>query len=295
MIKKATQSFIKSMRAYEAGRECGHIIEAQWFSDRILDMEEEGEDEQEGINLMQLGMFFEYQAFRTLPKSGVAPLAQFRQNGDMRKPYERADVNAKLLKKYLKTMGLEVVSVGKKFTKKYKQHPDGLKKAARESEHEGTVDLIVRVTKPKKFANGIHWKKGDLLVIDLKYSGLLGNRWNRNGWAWSDDQKEYHGTQAKQYHLITGLPFYFWVTNAKNDKCEWKLFHVPVTETMIRAHVNESNSLMDALKIHAEVGDLVARPEVTKCGKCPLAGECKDKHLWPHPELIDITFFKKSS
>lgn len=275
MIQRITQSFVKSMRSYNAGKECGNIIKALWFDDRLLDVEEDDAEEQDGINLMHLGSFFEYQAFGALPKSGIVPLAEFTQRGDMKAPYKRADSNAQILKKTLKSMGLVVVHVGKKYTK---------------GRNEGTIDLIVKVTKPKKFANGIHWKKGDLLVIDLKYSGLIGNRWNRNGWAWSNEQKEYHGTQAKQYHFITGLPFYFFVWNSKNDRGEGKLFHVPVTEQMIKMHLAEGNQLMDSLMIHAEVGDLVARPEVTKCSKCPLAKECTDKHLFPHPEIVDINF-----
>lgn len=267
---------MKSMRDYRAEKECGNLVKAQWVDDRILDLEIVDEDEEEtyGVKPAALGAYFEFITFGNLPKGGIPPTVELGvRSKQMPKPYWLATRNSKRLLAYFERMGLKVIKSGWRVTK---------------GRHEGTIDIVVECMKEIQFRSGIVWKVGDRLVIDLKYSGFLGNkgRWSKHGWQFNALQKEYHGTQAKQYHYITGLPFYFLVFSSKNEK-DVKLFHVPVDGDMVEAHIAEGNYLYEVF-IATTITGFVPRPEVGKCLKCPLWNECKDRAEYPDVEVIDL-------
>lgn len=284
---------MQEMRDYQAGGGCGHVMIARWRDGKLTDR-----DEEDDPGAIELGQYFEFILSGALPKSGVVPKPQYmstaiKKNGnktdglgvaDMYAEYRLAHTNADRVRRYLQRMRLKVVHVGKKLTK---------------GRFEGTMDLIVEVQgedgqQPgdvaREFANGIVWRVGDLLVIDLKYSGMLnkGDRRNKHGWQWSDVQKEYHGTQAIQYHFVSGLPFYFLVTSNSNEEdCE--LFYIPITQRMIDNHISEGNHLVEKFEFYLEVGLLEPRPSLKKCTGCPLKETCEDKHTFPHPVIVDLT------
>lgn len=288
MLQAITQSFVKDFRQYLAGDECGHIIRAKYIEDQMLENEEPGS--------MELGCYFEYIAFGTLPKNGKVPPPLFmssaiKKNGgktdglgvdDMYSEYRKAHKAAEQIKAYMALMGLEIVQAGVKLSKT----EEGVV-------FEGTLDLIVRTTKDLKFSNGFTWKKGNEFVIDLKYSGLLGDQvpWkNKHGWSWSPVQKEYHGTQAKQYTFISDMTVYFWVTQSnpsEGNLPNMKLFRAEVSEDQIVKHISEGKYLYNQFKFHSGTG-FVARPSLQKCNECPLRETCKDRQLYPSVEVIDL-------
>jgi hypothetical protein len=281
MIERITQSFMKAMREYLNGEGCGNLLKASWVDDRILENEEPGQ--------MEIGSYYEFVAFGTLPKSGkVQPLykkASIAKNGnstnglgpnDMLKPYRLAHVRGTRLRALLLKMGLEVVVTNKRSVK---------------GRFEGTIDLVCRVTRTIKF-DGIKFEPGQLIVIDLKFSGLLGdkvNKKNKHGWQWTREQKEYHGTQAKQYSFLESLPFFFLVESSGDDE-HIEMFHTPVTQDMIDSHISEGNYLMDRFKFWVSAEMLIARPSLKKCSSCPLKDECKDRQEIPVPKLIDLNY-----
>lgn len=312
MIEKISQSFIKDLRSYFAEEECGNIIREKYINDRFFSEEEPGQ--------MELGAYFEYlltlklTGNGSIPKDGRIPKPQYMKSelkakrnlktggnenltdeqiaekysfgkDEMYDDYRKVYSNVELVINYFDLMGLKTIEAGVKKTN---------------GRHEGTIDLIVECTKEVKFTNGIVWKVGDRFVIDLKYSGLVAKSTNYNKHGWNlvdkDDfkasglQKEYHGTQAKEYHYLTGLPFYFWVTQSNNDKSNAamvELFYVPVDEQMVKDHLEEGNALMRKFKTTAEFG-FVARPSLEKCLYCPLRNECDDKQTFPHPKIVNL-------
>lgn len=282
MIQRITQSFIKSMREYLIGDLCGNIIKAQWVDDRLLESEEPG--------AMELGSYFEFLLTGALPKNGKVPLpvymsSKIKANGgtteglgvaDMYDDYRKVHANVELVRGYLKAMGLKPVRVGVKLTK---------------GRFEGTIDIIAEVV---EVVEGFTWNIGHQIAIDTKYSGLMGEtvKWkNKHGWQWSPVQKEYHGTQAKQYHFVSNLDVYFLVTQSNNEKDNLpmvKFFFTPVDEFMIEQHITEGNSLMSKFEtLNATIG-FYPRPSLSKCIKCPLYEECQDKHTFPRVEVIDL-------
>lgn len=274
MLQKISQSFIKDYRAYLVGNECGYIIREKYVNDRLL-----GDEEEPGA--MHLGSFFEYHLSGAIPKNGKIPRALNTADGTKMHPdYKRALESANLIKDYLQAMGLKIVKVGLQMDK-------GM--------FTGTIDLIVEVTRERVFDNGIKWTVGKRFVIDLKYSGFVGrdsDRQNKHGWSWSKAQKEYHGTQAKQYHLISGLPFYFMVTQSNpkvGEKPICKLFFIPIDEFMLDQHIMEGKALFENFQIKSKVNDFKPYPSMKRCGKCPLRDECEDKHTYPRPEIVDLS------
>lgn len=280
------------MRSYLAKEECGNVVAHQYLEGKLLDRKSKE---------MAKGSYFEFLLSGALPKNNEVPKPEYMATplknkkpqdlkvSDMTADYRVVTVNAERVKKMLtEDLGLKFIAFGKKLVK---------------GRFEGTLDLICECTKEIHFDNGTFWNVGDKIVIDVKYSGLLFDKWNKLGWEWSNIQKEYHGTQAKQYHYVSGLPFYFLVVSSTNKEedsedgegkvvgpTQVKLFHVPVDEHMIEVHLSEGNDLYNRLQVEAQVG-LVARPDFLRCQKCPLKDGCKDKHTFPQVEEVDLTLF----
>lgn len=290
IINRISQSFLKTMREYLRKEECGHIVTHQYLKGNILDRKSKE---------MAKGTYFEFLLSAALPKNGMVPVPEYMATplknkkpqdlkvSDMTADYRVVHVNAERIKKMLTVdLGLKIIHAGKKLVK---------------GRFEGTLDLICECSKDMTFDNGLEWKIGDRIVIDVKYSGLLFDKWNKLGWAWSDIQKEYHGTQAKQYHYVSGLPFYFLVVSSTNKEedseedsgkvvgpTQAKLFHTTIDEHMVQSHINQANGLYERLVNEAEVG-FVARPDYVRCQKCPLRPSCPDKHEYPQVEVVDLT------
>jgi len=274
MIQRITQSFMLDMRDYLAGNLCGNIVKEKWVNDQLIELDSDSAD---------LGCYFEYILTEkilgpgkgTLPKNGKIPKCGMYANGKQRlEPYERAHKNADRVIAYLNEMGLEVVSAGKKLVK---------------GNREGTLDLICRCTKDITFHDGSTWKIGDEITIDLKYSGLIADKWSRFGWAGMLEegphlQKIYHGTQAIQYHYIGGgRKFYFLVVSSKNEE-DILFIYVPITESATNDHLAEGNALYEKFQFIAGINGFTPRPDVAVCNSCQIKENCKDRHTYPHPK-----------
>lgn len=293
MIEKINQSFIKDARSYFSGEGCGNIMKEKYINDRLVEDEEPG--------AMAQGAYFEWvftelmlgKGKGSLPKNGLVPQPQYMKTplkavadkkrtkeslgvDDMEAAYRKCHKLAERLKGIFDDMGLKIMYAGRKYEK---------------GSFVGTIDLVCACTKQLKFADGTIWNVGDQIVIDLKLSGLLNDRWSKHGWMGSPQQKEYHGTQAKHYHMLTGLPFYFWVNQSnqkEEDDADIKLLRVPIDGVQVDDHVDEANRLFIKFRNEAEFG-FVARPSLSRCKDCPLRADCKDKHEFPHPEVFDLT------
>lgn len=283
MIERISQSFIKDFRSYQAGEECGVIIKAKYIDDRLLDSDEPGAKE--------LGTYVEFLISGAVPKSGIVPVAQMMPSNPkkMLAPYRLATENANRVKQYFQRMGLKIIKANVRLTKgRFTASLDIIVEFIGVPGAEGKlIDL--------DFDNGLVWRIGDRFCFDIKNSGLMGDKtpgYNKLGWKWSKIQKEYHGTQAKQYFYVAGLPFYFLVIQSNNDEeslSEIRIFHVPVEPFMIEDHINEGNVLFDQFTAMAKTGmGWKARPSLKKCQKCPLNIECKFKHTFPHPEIVSL-------
>lgn len=276
MIKNITQSFIKDMEDYLNGHLCGNIIKTRWVDDVLINLDSDSAD---------LGCYFEYRLTflltgkGSLPKDGIVPEAGMYKNGkQMLAPYELCHINVDRTISYFKEMGIKIIQAG------VKQQKDNF---------EGTIDLICECTKEIKFEDGSTWNIGDVIVIDLKYSGLIDDKWSKFGWdgllhQGAHIQKDFHGKQAKQYHFVTErLPFYFLVVSSKNEN-DILFIHVSVTDEMIQEHINHGNWLYREFEFLANTTGFEARPSLSECNECKIRSTCADKHIFPHPKTISL-------
>lgn len=280
------------MQDYINGGSCGNLMREKWVNDKLIELDSKA---------VRLGAYFEYILTGALPKDGKTPQPDFYKKysdyvhdatlmnvkyaqekkpiqkikaptpADMLAPYQLAHLNKNRVLTYFDLMGIKIIKFGRRLTK---------------GKHEGTIDLLCEATKKIIFKDGTVWNIGDQFVIDIKYAATIDDRWSKHGWVWTPEQLEYHGNQAKQYHFITGLPFYFLVVSSTNE-FDIKLFRMVISEEKIMAHLALANDLEEKLKFYNEMG-WEARPDIAKCGECPLRLTCPDKATYPQVETIEL-------
>lgn len=266
-----TQSFLKDIKKYLLGELCGHLVKYSWVDGNLLPP----------TKAMKAGIWFEFCLTGSLPKDGKIPVPEYMANGkEMMEPYRKAKHAADYIKGVMTSMGLVIIE-------------SGIKKTW--GRFQGTIDIIAEASKDLVLGE-IEIKKGERIVIDLKYSGLLDDWKSKHGWMWSDLQKEYHRIQAIHYSMVSKMRFFYWVTdsshNEKDDSKQimdppFKIFHTPVSEFMIEQHIIEANELNAKFEFHKEIG-FSPRPVFSECNKCILRSTCLDRALLPSVEIIDL-------
>ena len=241
-----TQSEIKKMLDYEAGA-CG------------LRIEHDLKEDSEPSAAMRQGIYFEYLVTGAPPRSGVVPEPERTLKGELTAAYKVIASQAERVKTYLKRMGIT--------------YEAGIWQQNEALMIGGHLDMVAT-------SRGL----GDC-VIDLKYSGLLDNKWELYGWTWSAAQTAYHSIQARHYHLVTGLPFYYLVTESKEGGLV-KLFKAEFGAGALADHMALVDRTREFLK-EMELG-LNAVPEVTRCEACPLYEACNHRSIYPEINLINI-------
>lgn len=123
-------------------------------------------------------------------------------------------------------------------------------------------------------------------VVDIKYSGLIGDKWNDFGWNDEHDTNNHislnqtHRTQAVHYQLLSKLykpyqrievmPFFFAVfDNRKGHEGEYKVFQIETEERHRKQHLREIEAMIEDLQEHA---NLKAEPRASRCAHCPVIG-----------------------
>lgn len=243
---------------------CGLLMRWKWVDEKLTPPSKD----------MKVGSYFEFQVSGALPKDKLSHYPEYQKSkpNELYEPWAKAQRNALRVKKYIADMGLEVIQSGV---------------TLHHGRYKGTIDLICRATKRIEFEDGFVLNIGDEIIIDLKYSGLLDDRWSVHGWMWTDEQREYHGTQAIHYHMIGKRPFFFLVCSSKNET-DIKFFRVEVSEQSIERHKMEANELYGQLEVIEMSNRWIPRPSLSKCLECPLNSTCTVKHTYPHPELVLI-------
>ena len=167
--KKISQSFLKNYNDYKGKKLCGLKFKAQHFDNLEFPT----------TLPMDLGNYFEYVATGCLPRNGVKPEPKKSYVGTKREamstPYVRANESAELFKKIKEAYKIEIVDVGLKLESNNKN---------------GILDIWAKMD-------------GRPCIIDLKYSGLIDDKWAETGWdVESLHYKERLLVQAIQYKML---------------------------------------------------------------------------------------------
>jgi len=248
---KISQSLLKSLFNYKKGAECGILIYEHYLNGL----------ESEPTKAMQLGNWFEYQCTDQLPRNGKIPEADRIKSGDLTAPYRSITVQVDNYKRILSRYGIKILETGYVFN-----HPKG----------SGIADIIAE------------WN-GEKVIIDIKTTGQIDDKWSLYGWAEekfenSDSDSAQHLTiQAVQYKVlarhewaIPNIPFYFFVFSTTNE-VSCKIFRVNVDDERLDKHeeqIKTAYQYMNNTFVNMDKADL-SIPQYAKCIDCPLKDTCE--------------------
>lgn len=262
-----TQSLIKELFEYTNKGGCGLQFAAKY----IHGIEFPSSD------AMKLGQWFEFMCTGQPTKFGHIPepvrlkakkltkteldegMKQEDVVGALSKKYQDALIQVERFKRMLDYFEYEVVDTGMRIIDK-------------ELNIQGDIDLVV-----KKKGSG---KDGKLSFIDMKFSGLLENKWDDLGWA--DDALEYKDKimiQAVHYKMLGRAnlgyepDFYFWVFSSTNTT-DCKNIKVIVDDETFTEHERTIFATRKRFEQEDKNG-WIPKPTPKACAKCPLKSECK--------------------
>lgn len=262
-VKKISQSFLKDFNEYMGKQLCGLKFKAKHFDNYEFPTTE----------AMDLGNYFEYLATGSLPRNGKVPYPKLSYEGTSREaisaPFKRAIESAELFKKIQRHYGIKINDVGLKLESQYKN---------------GILDIWGEMS-------------GRPCIIDLKYSGLIDDKWSETGWdIESLHYKEKLLVQAVQYKMLvkenyglnySDFDFYFMVFSSK-EVHNVKFIRVNIDEDAFDIHENHVESIFKQVNAMNIDKDFIPYPTVKECFDCPLSKTCK--HKTDTPKIDDVYY-----
>lgn len=251
------QSMIKDLLKYEKDELCGLVFTNKWIYKNF------------GASSLanNLGHYFEYITTGSLPKAGHIPAP------DKTKPYEVIKQQAEYFKYLFTQKGISIIQ-------------NGLDVIADEK-WVGTLDVLA--TWKSVFddeqvyldPNNSNFE----VIIDLKYSGLLDDKYSEFGWNENSlPFNEKTLLQAKHYKFLYWkkygklIPFFFFVFDSKKPKMA-KLIHIDIDEFELEQHEKFLHKAKNYFDSQRQIG-FVPKPEYKRCIDC---------------DYIDICIFKKDT
>jgi hypothetical protein len=262
-----SQSLMKAYVDYLNQKECGLFFKARYI-------DKDPDSETEPTDAMKYGIFFEYLCTGALPKNGVVPEPEMvykgKANEKLSAPYERIMQSAENFEKIIKHYGIVVKEAGLT-----------LKTIVNGEPISGVIDIHAE------------WD-GVPVFIDLKYSGLIDDKWSDTGWETESlHMKDSLMIQGVQYKLlakeclgIEDIPFYYFVF-ASQDPNNIKIIRQNVDESKTQAHIVAIKNISERIQNDIKYG-FKALPSLKKCSSCPIAFKCNSKAEVP---LIEEVYY----
>lgn len=242
---------MKGYHEYKSERLCGLLFKAKYI-DRNLPFVTSPS--------MQEGIYFEYLATGSLPKSGIVPEPEKTLKGELKEPYKKIVEAVKLFKKIIAHYDIKILKVG------YTLEND---------DKSGVLDI---------------WAEWDGVecIIDLKYSGLIDDKWNALGWDLDSlpekdnlmMQGVHYKMLAKEILGIEDVPFYYFIFNSKNPN-DMKIIRQHVDEDRYFFHQIAIDKVKDGIE-KAKYNGYKAYPDYRKCIDCPLFSNCEVRSEFPN-------------
>jgi hypothetical protein len=257
MNVKISQSLIKGYSEYKSEKLCGLLFKAKYI-DRNLPFVTSPS--------MQEGIYFEYLATGSLPKSGEVPQPEYTLKKELKEPYKRIVQAVELFKKIITHYDIKILEVG--FT-------------LQNDEKSGVLDILAE------------WN-GEVCIIDLKYSGLIDDKWNELGWDLDSlpekdnlmMQGVHYKMLAKEILGVDDIPFYYFIFNSKNPN-DMKIVKQHVDEDRYFFHQVNIDKVRNGIEKELFEG-FKAYPNYRKCIECPLFEKCELRAEYP---LINEVYY----
>jgi hypothetical protein len=208
---------------------------------------------------MKEGIYFEYLCTGALPRDGYVPEPEKTVKGQPTTAYLRAQEASMLFKKIISHYHIRILKTG------YVLSTEDMT---------GIIDIWAE------------WE-GKPCIIDLKYSGLIDDKWNELGWD-NDSlpNKDALMIQGVHYKILVNdalgieeVPFYYFVFNSK-DPTDMKILEEIVDPDKFEWHRENVKKVKNYLMKKQEEG-FEAFPDYRWCKDCPLFATCEHKHEYP--------------
>lgn len=275
-VPKIGQSLMKGYLDYRSGNECG----LQFVASNIDGQEVYSSD------AMHLGVYFEYLALGSPARDGSIPEPKLTKGRTLKtgevidqRPlaeYERAHIQAENFRRMLEHYQIEIIAVNVEI------ETDG---------ERGRLDFIGTIP-----GNRLGGSSDDRIAFvgDLKYSGLLENKWEDYGWDEESLQYKdkiliqwvHYSMLAKAKYGIE-MPFLFFVYSSTNER-DAKIIHLPYPdESRIDSHRRDIEFVRSGLTMDLEIG-MVPVPSIARCARCALAPSCSYRMTIPPIKRVTL-------
>lgn len=241
---KISQSLMKSLFAYMNGEKCGKLIEEHYINGVPFPSSE----------FMELGNYFEYICTGSPARDGHIPEAQTTKKGEPTSKYKIMDLQKENFDRVMKKYGFKLKSIDYTFETE---------------DSTGIADIIAE-------------KDGETVIIDVKTSGLINDKWKDTGWhEEAIERNEKLLVQAKHYKVmaedmwgIENVPFYFFVFSNTNA-IDHKVFLINCSPDTLEIHRENVQGAKKLLEKYLEEG-FKTIPNYKECADCPLKESCQD-------------------
>jgi hypothetical protein len=259
------QSLVKDLVKYQNNDLCGLVFSNKWILNQFGG----------GTKSNNLGHYFEYLCTGALAKGEVeAPKPEYNKKGELSTDFEIAKKQSVFFKELISKYGIELISAGDK--------------VLADEKWIGTLDILAKWESISKY---IDFEFGEdnpdkRVIIDLKYSGLIDDKWNEFGWH-SDTLAKKQGTmlQAKHYKFLFwkkygfNPPFLFFVFDAK-EVGKVKIVNIDIEDWELEQHEVFLEKAKKYFEYQLKIG-FEPKPKYETCIKCQYAGWCTFKSTLP--------------
>jgi hypothetical protein len=259
------QSLVKDLIKYQKNELCGLVFTNKWILNQFGG----------GTKSNNLGHYFEYLCTGAMAKGeSEAPKADYTKKGELDAQFKVAKEQSVFFQELIKKFGIELLSAGDK--------------VLADDKWIGTLDILA---KWESIGEYVDFEFGDdnpekKVIIDLKYSGLLDDKWSEFGWH-TDSLPKKQGTmlQAKHYKFLFwkkygfNPPFLFFVFDVK-EVGKVKIIYVDIEEWELEQHEIFLEKAKKYFEHQLKIG-FQPKPIYEVCIKCKYANWCTFKVTTP--------------
>lgn len=259
------QSMVKDLIKYKKGELCGLIFMNKWI------LHQYGK----GSKANNLGHYFEFLCTGALAKGETKhPEPERTKNGELSSAFLVAKKQSEYFEVLRAKYGFSIASAGEKVI------ADG--------QWVGTLDIKAKWNSVFDKFNHLRSVNNpdNLVIIDLKYSGLLEDKWSEFGWNYETlPKKEGTMIQAKHYKFLFwkkygfNPPFLFFVFDTK-EVGKVKVINVEIEQWELEQHEVFLEKAKKYFEHQLKIG-FEPKPKYDSCIKCKYASWCNFKATTP--------------
>ena len=264
------QSLVKDLIKYQNDELCGLVFHNKWILQQFGG----------GSKANDLGHYFEYLCTGALAKGeSEAPIPETTKSGELTADFKTAKKQAEYFHSLLPKYGIKLLDAGNKIIA--------------DDTWIGTLDIEAKWDAIFENEN-LNFDTNNTehkVIIDLKYSGLLNDKWNEFGWH-DETLGRKQGTmlQAKHYKFLYwkkygfNPPFFFFVFDSKQVG-KAKIINVEIDTYELELHEEFLQKAKRYFEMNLESG-FQPKPSYDLCISCKYQHLCSFKI--DKPKIISV-------